>query len=437
MQSIRSRRHSLPHRLPRLCRSGVVRAIQAQALLFGRLLAAASLVIGASFAQQTWIVDAGGVGVPGVHFTQVQPAVDAAAPGDRIEVRGSYYYPGFTIDRGVSVYAVQNASCSSINVSGVATSDQASLYGFANIGGLFVTACAGTVHVQATSVSYVAVTDPAIEITNSDRVYLRDVSVAWLPNFGTWWAPPAVRLANSDVVFDQCTIIGAPGDGLGGTASTALFVDFWSTALVVGGRLQGGWGQGGSYQGPGIGCEGPGIAGPAIDGGGRTVALAGAEILGGSGMPSTSGCPAGIAAPAVTPMATGFGQTLLAYGCIVQPPCTACPTESLAYLSSPSQTSIGTTVSIDVQGANADLVGLFADLNHTALVIPGFDVPWTLSTSPVALAAFVLPANGTASYSQVVPNQPSLLHLAVYYQGVSWSPANGLDATGPTVLQIR
>jgi len=425
--------------------SGVVRAIQAQFLLLGRVLAAASLVIGAAVAQQTWIVDAGGAGLPGVHFTQVQPAVNAAAPGDRIEVRGSYSYLAFTIDRGVSVYAVHNASCSMINVSAVPASQQVSLYGFVNIGGLFVTACPDTVHVQATSVSYVAVTDPAIEIINSDRVYLRDISVTWQPNWGTWWAPPAVRLSNSQVVLDQCSVIGAPGDGLGGTASTALFVDSSSTALVVGGRLQGGPGQGGSYQGPGIGCEGPGVAGPAIDGGGRTVALAGAEILGGAGLTGGGVCLNGIAAPAVAPMATS--QTLLASGCVVQPACIghyvgpiwvpACPTEALAYLNSPSQTSIGTTVSIDVQGENADLVGLFADLNHTTPVIQDFDVPWTLSTSPVAVAAFVLPANGTASYSQVVPNQPSLLHLAIYYQGVSWSSANGLDATGPTVLQIR
>ena len=50
-------------------------------------VACLALAAGTAVAQRTvWIVDrAGG---PGVHFTDIPPAVAAARPGDRIEVRG-------------------------------------------------------------------------------------------------------------------------------------------------------------------------------------------------------------------------------------------------------------------------------------------------------------------------------------------------------------
>lgn len=58
----------------------------------------------ASSAQQTWIVDR--EARPGHHFTQIQPAIDAAERGDLIQVRGSQlpgYYAGFVVSKGLRI----------------------------------------------------------------------------------------------------------------------------------------------------------------------------------------------------------------------------------------------------------------------------------------------------------------------------------------------
>jgi hypothetical protein len=61
-------------------------------------------------AQRTWIVDLNGGG----QFTEIQPAIDAAAPGDRIEVLGAGTYAPFVLDRGVDLEAMHGAAVNAI-----------------------------------------------------------------------------------------------------------------------------------------------------------------------------------------------------------------------------------------------------------------------------------------------------------------------------------
>ncbi len=62
------------------------------------LVLLAALCCATAAAQRTWTVDANGGG----QFTTVEPAILAASPGDLILVRAGRY-PGFLIDRGVTV----------------------------------------------------------------------------------------------------------------------------------------------------------------------------------------------------------------------------------------------------------------------------------------------------------------------------------------------
>src|SRR5262245_38667532 len=48
--------------------------------------------------QRTWVVDGAGGG----DFRDIQPAVDASAPGDRIEIRAGRY-GGFAVRTGIDI----------------------------------------------------------------------------------------------------------------------------------------------------------------------------------------------------------------------------------------------------------------------------------------------------------------------------------------------
>ncbi|HVS09309.1 MAG TPA: hypothetical protein VMS76_05485, partial [Planctomycetota bacterium] len=67
---------------------------------FSSLSLASALLAGAAGAQATWIVDDDGG--PGVHFTDIQPAVDAASSGDVIRVFPGTY-SGFILDKALVI----------------------------------------------------------------------------------------------------------------------------------------------------------------------------------------------------------------------------------------------------------------------------------------------------------------------------------------------
>src|SRR5262245_28718353 len=78
--------------------------------------------------RHVWVVDlAGG---PGVHCTEINPAVAAATECDRIEVRGAGPYQPLTLTKGLDVEAVANAQVRGCTVNGIAAGRQARIAGF-------------------------------------------------------------------------------------------------------------------------------------------------------------------------------------------------------------------------------------------------------------------------------------------------------------------
>lgn len=112
------------------------------ALLVGTVWSALTLPVRAT----TWIVDANNG--PGTNFTDIPPAVAAAAPGDVIVVRhGSY--SGFTLGRGVTILG-QGGVAIGIGgavISSVPAGEIAALCNVQSSGSL-VSGCAGTVMLQ-------------------------------------------------------------------------------------------------------------------------------------------------------------------------------------------------------------------------------------------------------------------------------------------------
>lgn len=391
------------------------------------MLATAALTAASLTAQQTWIADASGA--PGSQFIDVQSAVFAAAPGDRVEVRGNHHYSGFAVDRGIDIEAVNGATCESIVFVGVPIGQSAAAVGFSEVvSQILVANCAGSVLLHNLTMTQVQQT-VALQATNSDHVYANALSIQW--HSPVFFPVPTVRLHDSNIVLEQCTILGTCGEWSGGTGGAVLQIDALSHAVVSGGLLQGGIGDAAQSQGPGIGCVGPGMAGIGIEGDGHCVILGGAIVSGGIGIPNTAGCPSGVPAVAID----GVTATISSE-CTIQPACPACITTSLASFVAPATATLGTTVAIAVHGTPGDLVVIGGDFDHANTQLFNFQVPWVLSPTAVLIGATNIPGGGTTSFAQVIPNQPALLHLDIFYQGVTWSTAS-LEATGPTTLHIQ
>ncbi|MEM7202648.1 MAG: hypothetical protein AAF628_20435 [Planctomycetota bacterium] len=128
-------------------------------------------------AQTTWVVSSYG----GAQFTQVQPAVDAAAPGDTILVQPGFY-SAVTIDKGVLVLASQARMTTllgaNITVRDVPAGQRAVVRGFITMlrsgpaAEIEVRDCAGSVHLDRLRATHV------VDIRRSPHVSLRDVTTA-------------------------------------------------------------------------------------------------------------------------------------------------------------------------------------------------------------------------------------------------------------------
>ncbi len=394
------------------------------------------LVLGvAARTQQTWIVDA--AGGPGVHFLEVQPAVFAAAPGDRIEVRGVGVYPGFTIDRGIHVEAVAGAGCTTLNVAGVPAGQAAAVVGFglaapAAIRQVLIVNCAGTVFVQELRLLNPLPNRTAVQITNSPLVWLASCTIDGrsVPH-DLQPSPGLVSLHGSDVVLDHCGLFAATNT-FGGTASAALGLAAGSKVLVHGGQLRGGDGH--AEMGCGMSCcFGGGVGGAAIGGQGQAVLVGAAAAQGGLGQPA-NGCQPGGSAPAAF-----TGVTVQASpDCTIQPACAACPRPALPSIVTPVRAGLGTTAVLAIAGNAGHFAFVAADFGQGRQTIAPFVVPWVLTSNAVSLGFTTLSVQGQGQFTLTIPNLPALSHIEVFFQAVAVDPTTvALALSGPTTLHVQ
>jgi hypothetical protein len=121
------------------------------------LLTLASLLCtGGAAAQQMWIVDA--LNRPGTNFTDIQSAVDAAAPGDVVKVRDARptvpSYAGASLVRGISLLGEPRALLqSALRISGIPADQRCNVAALdvdTSFGqNVVVSNCAGQVHFEA------------------------------------------------------------------------------------------------------------------------------------------------------------------------------------------------------------------------------------------------------------------------------------------------
>lgn len=148
-------------------------------------------------AQVTWTVDSGG----GAQFSDVQPAVDAASPGDTIVVNAGFY-TGFSVSKGVRILVDPAAEFgfilgpgTTIEFVNIPAGQTAVLHGLSVLHRGFpigVGTCAGRVHLESCS------PQTGLGVWNSTQVTVHDCRFE-----GT----PALEAVGSTVLVTQTNLV--------------------------------------------------------------------------------------------------------------------------------------------------------------------------------------------------------------------------------------
>lgn len=167
---------------------------------------ALALTVATLSAQRTWIVDASGG--PGVDFTDIQPAVNAATDGDVILVRAGAYTAVQIAGKGLSVLGAQDVRAADLRITGVAAAQRVVVADLAvqGPGTIFVPTgvrdCPGAVllervHFQASLVRPVMMNAADLRLSECEF------------RLGLWLTGSQVTLTDSHLSYDQF-VLGAP-----------------------------------------------------------------------------------------------------------------------------------------------------------------------------------------------------------------------------------
>lgn len=440
-----------------------------------------ALTAPAARSQATWEVDKGGSG----DFTTIQAAVNAAAPGDRIEVIGAGPYDGFLVTEGLDVEALDGAVLEPrvvstigeggvpvvtegpcIEVRNVPTGEELWISGFSTSGkpqtgrGLVeVENCTGGVLLHAVVTPSGPHRGPALIIEDCSAVLALGCQLEG--GLGTPVRPHAydgATITNSNVAFQECAITGgvgwpdadAPRDG--GHGLTVVDSELFAyDTRIEGGRggkslgqftTSGNGGDGVRYLGLSetllpvlVGaCE---LAGGA-EGAGAFVGVPGIAWF--ECPPGASSCPTGTSLHASDDCTFDGG----ACGGPGAPPGLTCLiylTELTANGSSYAEVPLGTSVTITAQSLPTASFDFFASggLDNVDLtVLPSyvFLIPQLLLDPLFQVASMPADAQGQASYSLTIATDPAFSDRFLFFQ-VLESTAGPAVYTFSNVVALR
>jgi hypothetical protein len=274
---------------------------------------------------QVWTVDDDGP----AHFAELQPAIDAAAAGDLVLVRGGSYSnfavagKGLSLvaDEGAAVFVRGPAGAVTSTVSGVPLGQRALLRGLrfepdqVLIGNtLRLANCAGTVWIEDVELRIPPALLFSYQLNQAENCLIEDCAQVVIvdsllrgatgapPGFGLEGGSRGLSVRNSEVHLYGCEVLGGNTIVLGGPGRAG--------ADVEGGRLvlrdsscRGGVGGDGFPLGPGPGPGGPGLD---LDAGAQAWSI-GSVLLGG---PGGQDFLSGTMGPAGAPVVTFGGSTV-------------------------------------------------------------------------------------------------------------------------------
>jgi hypothetical protein len=373
-------------------------------------------------AQAVWTVHAGG----GAMFTAIQPAIAAAAPGDRIEVQGTGPYGSFVVDRGVEVESVLGALCGTIEVVGIPAGQRARVSGFVvdfqNQGHVSVRTCAGKVILAglATSGSGSASSGarPGLEVLDAVAVLASHCN--WNGHSDAISGAPGAMITNSQVAF----VSGSAHGGYLLTPSLSAGDEGREGVVLVNSHVVAdGVTWRGAQGGSGMVTGG--------DGGDAVFVQSGVAIVNGF-----SQLRGGFGGSGGTPGTQGHAaRGNVRYGSetfLIGPTTGATSLPQRPVTQASGAVFVGTTATWSLAGVANQLVVLALDLDWTYAPVPAFDGALLLTANALLAAPIVLDAQGTGSFALAIPSQPALQHLDLFAQGLAFvGPA--LVLTGGTV----
>lgn len=368
---------------------------------------------------RTWIVDArGGLGV---HFTEIAPAVVAAADGDRVEVRSPGPYADVTLDKALDLEAPGGATLASLLVTGIAAGRSARVAGFTlaeaftpgrNGSKLAVRDCLGVVTLANVTTTFVG-----LVVDNSASVLVLDSAITGrrdVLEIG-FYAEPGVSGRASSVALIRCSITGGDGSGpsiAGGPLPGRPGCDTDGPLLVAASTVAGGKG------GPGgvlWWCRTSGHGGAGIQTTATCTVLDGSVLIGGLAGPS-GGCGAGAAGPALSasalsPAAVTLDSTLAGSSANIR----LIPRQPT--MTTPRTVNLGQSMTTTVTAAPQSVTITFLAFDHAHAVLAGVDVPLLLpQSSLLPIAAGTLGGQGTFSFVLSVPLDRALANRFVFQQ---------------------
>jgi hypothetical protein len=382
----------------------------------------------------------GGTGV----FTEIQPAIRAANPGDRIEVRTSASYSPFVLDKSLDVEATASASVSRIDIAIPGTAS-ARLRGF-TIGAfslqaspsLTVTNCQGPVLID--SVRVTSFTAVAVSIVNSSSVLLLSSFLSGGSGSSQSVSPgqAALLIQNGRVAVQASTLRGGGGGGAGliyaGTPGGPALRATASEVFCSNSVLEGGPGGYGGNQAnwplpPGAGGDGGSVDRPAlfmsgcvITGGRAGTGLYCSPVPNGFSVRTTSVLPSRVTADS-TLGSPGSNVVVIS---------------SIPSLRTRVAAGMPSPIFVDAFGVPGTFLQLYLDGVHGYTPIPGIDGPFLLTPAAVPLFLLIVGASGLATVPLMVPPDPALRHEVFFLQGAALQPAAPLPSlTELGELRIR
>jgi hypothetical protein len=381
---------------------------------------------------RVWVVDRLGGG----QFTEIQPAIDVASPGDRVDVRGSHIYAAFTVTKGIDLDATGGAHVRGCTVENLPASERVTVWGFAVDGLLTVRRCTGPLLLAALRVvSPNGQSTPAVTVLDSGQVVLVGCTVLCGVAAAAGRGGDGLQVIRSSVVCERCDVRAGQGGGFSYTpvsGGNGLFVQ-QGRLFAAATSFTGGAGSPGFVHDRVCHPGGYGGAGASIEDSVHNLFMAGSRITQGfSG--ANAGCGTGTNGSGIDLIRSA---ALMTSDSLVVGPASPMPRiPVLAAVTSPDVVVRGSPLTLTFSGAPGTTLLPLVDGSLGLLPVAGLFVPLLVTPAAAPLLPMVVGTTGSIPLTIQIPADPALQDQIFLFQALAFD-AGRLTLTNPESVRIR